>query len=130
MGEGIVRKFGMDMDTRLFLTWRTKKDLLDGRENSAQCYMAAWMRGEFGGKMDTYISMAGSLRCPSETITTLLTGYTPIQRKKCCFFFFNPNLLCFLNIPLTVKVLAASSCLTLCNSPVACQAPLSMEFSR
>ena len=57
-------------------------------------------------KMDTYISMAGSLRCPSETITTLLTGYTPIQRKKCCFFFLILTL-CFLNIPLTVKVLAA-----------------------
>ena len=127
--EGIGRELGMKY-TLLYFKQITNKDLLYSTRSSAQCYMAAWMRGEFGGKMDTYISMAGSLRCPSETITTLLTGYTPIQRKKCCFFFFNPNLLCFLNIPLTVKVLAASSCLTLCNSPVACQAPLSMEFSR
>ena len=34
------------------------------------------------GRMDTCISMAKSL-CPSpETITTLLTGYTPIQNKN------------------------------------------------
>ena len=29
MGEGIVRESGMDMDTLLYLTWRTNKDLLD-----------------------------------------------------------------------------------------------------
>ena len=28
MGEGIVREFGMDVDTWLYLTWRTSKDLL------------------------------------------------------------------------------------------------------
>ena len=82
MGEGIVRKFGMDMDTRLFLTWRTKKDLLDGRENSAQCYMAAWMRGEFGGIVDTCMCTAESLCCSPETITTVLTGYTPTENKE------------------------------------------------
>ena len=34
------------------------------------------------GKMDTCICMAESLHCSLETITTLLTGYTPTQNKK------------------------------------------------
>ena len=49
MGEGIVREFGMDMDTLLYLTQRTSKDLLDSTRKSAQCHVAAWMGGEFGG---------------------------------------------------------------------------------
>ena len=50
MGEGIVRESGMDMDTLLYLTWRTSKDLLDSTGNSAQCHVAAWLGGEFGGE--------------------------------------------------------------------------------
>jgi len=50
IGEGIVREFGMDRDTLLCLTWRTSKDLLDSTGNSAQCRVAAWKRGEFGGE--------------------------------------------------------------------------------
>ena len=50
MGGGTVRESGMDMDTRLCLTWRTSKDLLASTGNSAQCHMAAWMGGEFGGE--------------------------------------------------------------------------------
>ena len=42
MGEGIVREFGMDMGTLLYLTWRTSKALLDSSGNSAQCQVAAW----------------------------------------------------------------------------------------
>ena len=49
MGEGIVRESGMDMDTLLYFTWRTSKDLLDSTGDSAQCHVAAWMGGEFGG---------------------------------------------------------------------------------
>ena len=49
---------------------------------SVQCYWATWMRGEFGGRMDTCMCMAGSLSCPSEAITTLLIGYAPIYNKK------------------------------------------------
>ena len=48
-GEGIVRESGMDMDTLLYLTWRTSKDLLDSTGSSAQGQVAAWMGGEFGG---------------------------------------------------------------------------------
>ena len=36
MGEGIVRESGMDMDTLLYFTWRTSKDLLDSTGDSAQ----------------------------------------------------------------------------------------------
>ena len=46
--EGIVRESGMDMDTLLYLTQRTSKDLLDSTGDSAQCHMAAWMGGELG----------------------------------------------------------------------------------
>ena len=41
--EGIVREFGMDMYTLLYLKWITNKDLLYCIGNSAQCYVAAWM---------------------------------------------------------------------------------------
>ena len=48
--EGIVREFGMDMYILLYLKWITKKVLLYSTGNSAQCYVAAWMGGEFGGE--------------------------------------------------------------------------------
>ena len=35
------------------------------------------------GRMDTCICMAESLHCSSETITTLLVGYTPKQNVFC-----------------------------------------------
>ena len=47
---GIVREFGMDMYTLLYFKWITNKDLLNSTGNSAQCYVAAWMGGEFGGE--------------------------------------------------------------------------------
>ena len=40
----------MDMYTLLYLKWTTSKDLLYSTGNSAQCYMAAWLGGEFGGE--------------------------------------------------------------------------------
>ena len=49
-GKGIVREFGMDMYTLLYLKWITNKDLLYSTGNPAQCYVAAWMGGEFGGE--------------------------------------------------------------------------------
>ena len=50
MEEGIIREFGTDMYTLLHLKWITNKDLLYSTENSAQCYVAAWMGGEFRGE--------------------------------------------------------------------------------
>ena len=38
----------MYMYTLLYLKWITNKDLLYSTWNSAQCYVAAWMGGEFG----------------------------------------------------------------------------------
>ena len=49
-GERIVMEFGMAMYTLLYLKWITKSNLLYCTENSAQCYVAAWMGGEFGGE--------------------------------------------------------------------------------
>ena len=50
-GEGIVGEFGMDMDTLLYLTWRTSKDLLDSTGNSAQySVISLWSPGGRMGK--------------------------------------------------------------------------------
>ena len=46
-GEGTAREFGVDMHTPLYLKWIPTKDLLSSTEYSAQCYVAAWMGGEF-----------------------------------------------------------------------------------
>ena len=45
---GRDKEFGRDMDTLLYSTWRTNKNLLSSTGNSAQCHVAAWMGGEFG----------------------------------------------------------------------------------
>ena len=59
MGEGTVRESGMDVDTRLCLTWRTSKDLLHSPGKSVQCHEAAWMGGEFGGEwMHVYVCLS------------------------------------------------------------------------
>ena len=47
-GEGIVKDFRMDMYTLLYLKWITNKGLLYSTENTTQCYVVAWMVGEFG----------------------------------------------------------------------------------
>ena len=50
LGKGIVRGFGKGKYTLLCLKWITNKDLLYSTGNSARCYVAAWMGGEFGGE--------------------------------------------------------------------------------
>ena len=49
-GKGIAGEFGMDMYTLIYLKWIVNKDLLYSTWNSAQCYVAAWMGGDFGGE--------------------------------------------------------------------------------
>ena len=49
-GDGIVREFGIHKYHLLYLKWITNKNLLCSTDNSAQCYVAAWMGGEFGGE--------------------------------------------------------------------------------
>ena len=53
---------------------------------STLCTNLDW-RGS-GGRMDTCICTAESLRCSPETTTKLLITYTPIQNKKFKVFFF------------------------------------------
>ena len=50
LGEGwrLDREFWINVYTLLYLKWITNKDLLCSTGNSAQCYVAAWMEGEFG----------------------------------------------------------------------------------
>ena len=50
MEEGVVREFGMNLYTPLYLKWITNKDRLYSTWNSAQCILAAWMGGEFEGE--------------------------------------------------------------------------------
>ena len=58
-GEGIVRNLGKVVYTLLYLKCITNKNLLYSTGNSAQCYVAAWMRGEFGGKwMHVYVRLS------------------------------------------------------------------------
>ena len=40
----------MDMYTLPYFKWITNTDPLYSTWNSAQCYVAAWMGGEFGGE--------------------------------------------------------------------------------
>ena len=49
-GEETIREFGINMYTLLYLKWITNKILLYRTWNSVQCYVAAWMRGEFAGE--------------------------------------------------------------------------------
>ena len=49
-GGGIIREFGMDMYTLVYLKWITNKVVLYSTGNSAQCYVEAWMGGELGGE--------------------------------------------------------------------------------
>ena len=46
----MVREFGMDRYTLLYLKWITNKDLLYSTGNSAQCHVAAWIGGEVEGE--------------------------------------------------------------------------------
>ena len=55
---GTVREFGLDMYTLLYLKWITNKVLVYSTGNSAQCYMATWMGGEFRREWIPHIYMA------------------------------------------------------------------------
>ena len=70
----MVREFGMDMYTLLYLKWITNKDLLYSSGNSAQCYVAAWMGRGLWERMDLRI-MAESFCSSTEAITMWLIGY-------------------------------------------------------
>ena len=68
--------------TLLYLKWITNKDLwYSYRELCSMLCSNLDERGIWGRK-DTCMSVAESLHHSPETITTLLTGYTPKQNKK------------------------------------------------
>ena len=50
MEKEIAREFGINIYTPLYLKWITNKVLQYSTGNSAQCYVAVWMGGEFGGE--------------------------------------------------------------------------------
>ena len=45
----------MDMYRSVYLKWITNKDLPYHTRDSAQCYVAVWMGGEFGGEWIHYM---------------------------------------------------------------------------
>ena len=53
MGER-EREFGIDMYTLLYLKWIMNRVLLCSTGNTAPCYVAAWMGGEFGEDVYMY----------------------------------------------------------------------------
>ena len=71
------------MYTLLYLKLMTNKDLLYSAGNTAQCYVAAWIGGEFGGEwIHVYVWLRPFCYSP-ETITTLFANQLyPIQIKK------------------------------------------------
>ena len=72
----IGREFGMEMNTLLYLKWKTNKDLLYSSGNCSVLCGSLDGRGLWG-RMDTCICMAESLHCSTETITTLLISSIP-----------------------------------------------------
>ena len=74
LGEGLVREFGIERYTPLYLKWITKKVLLYRTGNSAQPLCGSLDGRGVWGRMDTCIYTTESLCCAEETIT--------IQNKK------------------------------------------------
>ena len=49
----------MGLYTLLYLKWITKKKLLCSTGNYVQCYVAAWIGGEFGGEwIHVYVQLS------------------------------------------------------------------------
>ena len=75
--------------TLLYLKWITNKDLLYSTWTCAQCYLAAWMGGEFGGEwLHLYVWLSPFavhlklFRCSPAAI---------LQYKIKSFFFLNAD---------------------------------------
>ena len=76
-GEGIVGEFEMDMYILLYLKWITNKDLLYSTGNSAQCHVAAWMRGEYRWEGSVAQQLRIRLQCRRHR-------FNPWVRKSSC----------------------------------------------
>ena len=77
-GGMIVREFGMDVYTLLYLKWVTSKVLLYSTWDSAQCYAAAWMEGKFRGERIHIYGWLNPFTVHLTLSQTLLIGYIPI----------------------------------------------------
>ena len=75
---GIVREFGIDMYTLLYLRWITNGVLLYSTGNSAQ-YSVINHNGKEYEKECIYICITESLCCTLEINTTLYTNHTSIK---------------------------------------------------
>ena len=75
------RDFEMDMCTHLYIKLINSKDLMYHTGNSAQCFVAAWIKRRLG-RINTCICMSESLCYPPDANTTLLIDYTPVEEKK------------------------------------------------
>ena len=81
-GRGIVREFGMDMYTLLYLKWITDRDLLYSTWNSAQCFVAVWVGGVWGEWIHVYVWVGLFAVRLKLSQPCLLISYTSIQNKK------------------------------------------------
>ena len=101
------------------LKWIINKDLLHSTCNSAQCYVAAWMGGEFEGEW-TYVYE--SLLCSRETSTVLFVDrlYSNTKYKGFLKRIMAPEI-CELLTCVNVHSVA-QLCPILCN-PMNCSLP-------
>ena len=73
----------MDVCTLLYLEWITNKGLLYSSGYSAQCYVAVWTGGEFGGEwIHVYVWLNLFALYLKLSQHCLLIGYTTIQSKR------------------------------------------------
>ena len=75
--EGIVREFGTDMYTLLYLKWMTNRDMLCSTGALLMLRGSLDGRGVWG-RMDTCVCMAEPLCYLPETMATWLISYNPI----------------------------------------------------
>ena len=75
---GIVWDFGKARHTLLYLEWTSGKDLPYAQGTQLLSPGSLGGRGVWG-RADTCVCLAEPL-CSPETITMLLTGYTPVQK--------------------------------------------------
>ena len=76
--EGIVKEFGTDTHSLLYLKW-INKDLLCSTGNSTRCYMVAWPGGEFGREWIHVCVWLSPFTVHLKLPQKLLISYTPIQ---------------------------------------------------
>ena len=88
--EGIVREFGTDMYILIYFKWMNK-NLLNNTWNYTQCYVVAWIGGEFGGEwIQVYVWLSPfavhvklSQHCLSISYNLILKNSKKFLNVKC-----------------------------------------------